>query len=421
MVLMQGIVDFPTKGKGLFPFIGEFVYILIKAMYNNGAIGYGAAIICFTIVLKLILLPLDFTNRYFTKKNANFMAKVKPEEDEIRQQYAGDPMRINRERQALYRKHGYRMGGFCFFMAINLFVTLAVFMSVFYSLRAVANENVRLSVRELQGVYYTYLDGYELIDDYEAVVPIFKDEVDGKTFEQAVNEAYANRKVGFLWIKNIWHQDVPWAPAAMTIGEFVSYSNDISKTQLEAINDKIADEDDHLTEIQFKRMQYNALYENLDSKHKRKWNGLLFLIILAGVTSWASAYITMKMNKSKQQATAPKEKVAGYSMRDVKNQTDAKMPQVDPAMVGRIMMFVLPVIMVFFTMSSTAALAIYIITNSTLSTLINFGMKWPVDKLLEYQEKRKKARGDVPTETDRSVINPHAKYFSKRGGKSKQS
>jgi len=87
-------------------------------------------------------------------------------------------------------------------------------------------------------------------------------------------------------------------------------------------------------------------------------------------------------------------------------------------MVGKVMLFVMPAIMVFFTMSSTAALAIYIITNSLIATGTTLGMNWPVDKLLAWEEKRRVARGDTP-ETDTGVINPHAKYFKNKRKPSK--
>jgi len=425
--LLNGIVEFPAGGAGWFPFIGQFVYILISAMHGNGALPYGLAIIFFTIILKLMLLPMDFANRYFTKRNSNFMQKMKPEEDEIRAQYANDPMRINRERQMLYKRHGYKMGGFCLFTIINLFVILAIFMSVFTALRGVATHNVDLSVQNLQAVYKSYEQD-------------IKDEtLDATEFKKDINAVYAQHSVGFLWIKNIWKQDVPWTGAGLTWKEYASSAKIITDDELKncpicagehdtaaklltahdyTTNDAgmkayVADVHDFATPEAYIRHQYDTIYAAMDKSYKRSWNGLLFLIILAGVSSWGTAYITMKMNKTTQAKAAPKEEKFVYSMREVKNKLDPKVPNVDPAMVGKVMMFVLPAIMIFFTMSSTAALAIYIITNSLLSTAITFGMKYPVDKLLAWQDKRKSNRGDTP-KIDESVINPHAKYFKGR-------
>jgi membrane protein insertase Oxa1/YidC/SpoIIIJ len=364
---------------------------------------------------------MDFTNRYFTKKNANFMAKIKPEENELREQYAADPMRLNRERQALYKRHGYKMGGFCLFTLINLVVTLAVFMSVFQSLRAVSTHNVDLTVQNLQGIYKIHET--ELLDET----------IDEAVFRTQVNDTYRDHAVGFLWVKNIWKQDVPWTKSGLSWNEYARRAKVITDEELKASGHETVkafltaqgfqDTPEGLTayvkatygfdtQEEYIRFQYDSINDALDKKHKRGWNGLLFLVIFAGVSSWGTAYITMKMNKTQQKNAPPKEEKAGYSMRDIKNKLDPKVPQIDPAMVGKVMMFVLPAIMIFFTMSQTAALAIYIITNSIISTLITLGTNWPVDKLLDWQDKRKKNKG--PDIIDPDVINPHAKYFKSK-------
>ncbi|MDR0461893.1 MAG: membrane protein insertase YidC [Christensenellaceae bacterium] len=416
--LLQGLVEFPAKGSGWFPFIGKFVYVLAGAMHNHGALNYGLALIFFTIILKLVLFPMDFANKYFTKKNAKFMAKIKPEEDLLKEQYKDDMMKLNQARQALYKKHGYKMGGFCLFTIINLFLTLAIFMSIFTSLRAVATHNVVLAANNLEAVYYQYRDDPDGLGLT----------LESSEFKIALNDAYTKHNTSFLWIKNIWHEDVPWSSGTLTVAEYVNNRKvEITDAELDVANQAIADElgvditalpdENKKSKLEMKIEQYDFIYANLDASHKRNWNGLLILVVLAGVTSWGSSYITARLMKTKKktdESTKPKEAVAVYSMRDAKDQTDPKAPQVDPAVVGKIMMFVLPAIMIFFTMSSTAALAIYIITNSLLSTIIAFGLGWPVDKLLAWQDKHRKARGLDPDETDKSLINPHAKYFKRK-------
>ena len=438
--LLGGIVEFPSRGAGI-AFIGKFVYILIKGLGGGGAVNYGVAIIFFTIILKLILLPLDFINRFFTKRNSNMMTKIKPEEDELREQFGSDMLQFNRARQAIYKKHGYKMSGFCLFSIVNMVVTLMIFISVFSSLRAVATHNVRLQVQDLQAVHQVYTFDTATADTLAFEKALAKKDA-GMSFEQAINVTYNERSIGFLWIKNIWRQDVPWANSALSEGEYVSNSNrEVNQMKIDHFKDLLIQEfhdnrDSELSDSEFDellaefeltleqqtdaqymtaivRFEYRTIYKELDSSHKRKWNGLLILVILAGVSSWGSAYITAKMTKAKNQNKKTKEQIVQYSMRKAKTQTDNPIPQVDPAAVGKIMMFVLPAIMVFFTMSSTAALAIYIITNSLISTGITFGLNWPVDKLLAWEEKRRAERGDLP-DTDTDVINPHAKYFKRR-------
>jgi len=436
--LLAGEVFFPDQGAGI-KFIGKFVYILIGAMYNHGAIGYGVAIIFFTLVLKLMLLPMDFANKYFTKRNAAKMAKFKPEEDILKEQYASDPMQLNRARQELYRKHGYKMGGFCGFMAINLVVTLCVFMSVFLSLRAVADYNVQLTAQKLQGVYLQYEEEFQDPD------------FDDTEFVADINKAYEQHNIGFLWIKNVWHSDVPWSPSGLTFGEYsmytevkTDYTRDLDTIMgFYGVSDepelvayfnetyprkdkkgKLRDPSTNEIVAQYvydvKLTQFNTIEPAIDSSYKRKWNGLLILIALAGATTYLSLYLNAKflgVKKTKGEVKA-QEKKAQYSMRNVKNQADQpKAPTVDPAMMGKVMKIALPIVMVIFTFMNTAALAIYIIANSVFSTVIMLGLNYPADKLVKWQEKRAEKRGTGGPATDTSVINPHAKYFKSKRSK----
>jgi len=395
--LLQGVVDFPAKGGGI-AFIGKAVVSLIKSIYSGGAVSYGVAVILFILILKLILLPLDFANKYFTKRNAAQMAKMKPETDALREQYPNDPMALNRATREVHKKHGYNMGGFCAVTVVNLVVTLCVFLSVFYSLQAIANHNVKLTAQELQSVYQTHKTANTIYLVNTEEEQIFTDQ-----FITDINATYKKRTVGFLWIKNIWHSDTPWTTANLTEAEYIRHGEFASD---------LTSED--------KKQQFNTIWSAVSPSQKRNWNGLLILIILAGVATWVSLYLNGKImntqNKDKQQKQ--KETKAQYSLRNVKNQADKPQnPQIDPAMMTKMMKFILPAIMVIFTMSTTAALAIYIISNSIFSTALTLGLNYPVDKLIKWQDKRAKNRPDTPPEADPAIINPHAKYFKNKRSK----
>ena len=434
--LLNGTVEFPDGGAGFLPFIGKFVFILVSAMYGHGALGYGFAIIFFTILFKLMLSPLDFGNKFFTTRNQRQMQKMKPEEDAIKEQFAGDPMAINRARQELYRKNGYKMGGYCLFMVINLFLTLAIFLSVYSGLRAIADYNIKLTVVEMQGIYRTY-DAEGTWADPENV-----DEATLDAFRAEINATYAKHSVGFLWIKNIWKADTPWTSSALTPNDYLVHFNnwetitdeELANAQAAAINkDKVKTKKDYYhsmsksdRKVIDKRaeavvvVEYGHIYSAIDAKYKRKWNGLLFLIILAGATTWASVYFNAKLTNKKKEAEKPKEAVVQYSMRNAKSQRDGATPNkpaIDPVMANKMMKFILPGVMVLFTLQSTAALAIYIIMSSLMTTGVNLAMIWPVNKLVDWTEARRKRRDSAPPDQT-GIINPHAKYFknTRKGG-----
>jgi len=429
--LILSVVEFPSSGSGFFSFIGRFVYILISAMHGGGALSYGLAVIFFCVILKLMLLPLDFGNRYFTRKNAMQMAKFKPEEEQIKEQYAGDPLAMNRARQELYRKNGYKMGGFCLFTVLNMVVMMIVFISVFQALNAVAAFNVNRQFIALQAIHQEYIDPNT--GDFTATED---NPTEYQEFGERVTELYDGTRVSFLWIANIWRPDTPWSSTTLSFSAF--------RTMVAGTEDSIFHDDviilfyeEHLRVAEFNNEEwseltneqrrevrekylemledvYYTIFHHIDPT-QRNWNGLLLLVALAGVTTYFSAVLNARMmNAAKKNAPDQKEREAQYSMRKVKNQADGPTkPQIDPQMIQKMMKFVLPIVMIVITLNFTAALAIYFITNAAMSTASTAALAWPVDKLLKWQEKRKAEKSGTP-EADTEIINPHAKYFKKK-------
>lgn len=377
MNLIASTIQFPESSPWQFIFNFEWLSKLLFGLLQwvQSFVGeYWLAIILFTLIMRLITLPIDFTNKYFTKKNSLKMAAMKPEEDQLKKQFAGDPMSLNRARQDLYKRHNYSMGGFCLITAVNMIVMLMVFIGVFTALREVSDLNIYYQYTQLQETYVTYKDTDEL--------------------DEKLKETYDNINVGFLWVKNIWRPDT-WGSQVLTYQEFKSAADSLSNKKLpDSI--PIVETPDEET--------YNAIYAPITAE-RQGWNGLLILILLAGATSYLSAVVNSKQMAKKAEEKKVPEAVVSYSMRKAKEQDDpTQMPQIDPAMMGNMMKFVMPVIMVIFTFSYTAALALYITVSSLLMTGFTFAMGIVVDKIIAKQDKAAK-------EQEPTVINPHAKYF----------
>ena len=65
---------------------------------------YGAAILLFTVAVKIIFLPLSV----WQQKNAIKMVKIQPEVNQIKAQYINDSAKAGEEQLALYKRAGYR-------------------------------------------------------------------------------------------------------------------------------------------------------------------------------------------------------------------------------------------------------------------------------------------------------------------------
>ena len=76
----------------IFGYVLNFIYQLV----NN----YGLAMILFTLVIKLLMLPLSIKQQRMLKKNAKMQEKMKV----LQFKYKSDPEKLNQEMMSLYKK-----------------------------------------------------------------------------------------------------------------------------------------------------------------------------------------------------------------------------------------------------------------------------------------------------------------------------
>ena len=124
--------------------------------------GYGLAIILFTLIMRLVLLPLDIKSRKANQK----MQEVQPLLEEIKQKYKNDPDKLNKKTMEIYQKHKINPMGGC----LPMLLQMPIFFAMFAALRTISGE-------------------------------------------QAANAQ------AFLWIKNIW---LPQSPLINSVGESIA-------------------------------------------------------------------------------------------------------------------------------------------------------------------------------------------------------
>lgn len=99
----------------LFGYILNFIYELVQ--------NYGIAIIIFSVLLKLILLPLSIKQQKTMKKTAKIQVKVK----ELQEKYKNDQVKMNQEMMDLYKKENMSPFSGCLSSIIQIFLLLAIF------------------------------------------------------------------------------------------------------------------------------------------------------------------------------------------------------------------------------------------------------------------------------------------------------
>ena len=296
---------------------------------------YGWAIILFTIVLKLILSPIDVLQRKSMKNQMKTQAKLQPQMQKLQQQYGNDKNMLNQKMNELYQRNNVSLKSTCLPMLISLIVTSLVFFNLFGALNSISNSKDSQIFNNVHKAYITAETTVNSAEYLASLTDLSEDEILAKQTEDiksAVLKEYNKQKDkhGFLWVQNVWKKDTTEPP-------FVSYSS--FKKYYEKNVAEIVNEDDF-------RDDYDEIIEILKTEN-RSQNGYFILIILAGVVTFLVQFLSQRsMAKS--------------------NNQNAQSQQTN-----KVMLFVMPLMMLIFASTSNALFTIYIITNSVMSAIIS--------------------------------------------------
>ena len=113
--------------------LGWLMNGIYEVLSKIGLPNVGLAIVVFTIVVYLILTPVQ----YKTQKSSKMMAALNPELQKIQAKYKGrrdqySMQKMQEETQALYARYGVSMTGSCLPMLIQLPLLLSVYQVILY-------------------------------------------------------------------------------------------------------------------------------------------------------------------------------------------------------------------------------------------------------------------------------------------------
>ena len=106
-------------------FANIFGYVL--NFINNFVGNYGLAIILFTVLIKIIMLPLSIKQQRTMKKSAKLQEKMKV----LQFKYKNDPEKLNRDMMDLYKKENMSPFSGC----LSTIVQFILLISIFYMVR----------------------------------------------------------------------------------------------------------------------------------------------------------------------------------------------------------------------------------------------------------------------------------------------
>lgn len=102
----------------IFGYVLNFIYDFVG--------NYGLALIIFTILLKLAMLPMSIKQQKTLKKNAKIQAEVKVLQDK----YSNDPVRLNQEMMDLYKSENMSPFSGCLGSILQMIIILSIFFLV---------------------------------------------------------------------------------------------------------------------------------------------------------------------------------------------------------------------------------------------------------------------------------------------------
>ena len=322
---------------------------------------YAWTIVLFTIVLKLVLSPMDFLQRFFMNRQTRAQAKLQPKLEKLKKQYGQNQNLLYQKQNELMAKSGVNMKASCITMLVYMVLTLTIFITLFNSIRDISAFKIANQYKDLRQTYsitydVDYLKKYLNMTD-ENVEKLYaksgderaeylntseqkKATADGLTLDQVkaygeqikstaqdnVESRYFEIKDSWLWIKNIW------IPDKATTSEIQSYSSYISST-----GDKGVLEED-----------YNNVMGKLQAQEKSV-NGYYILPILVVAITFLSQWISKKLSTPK----------------------DSNGNKIQQPGTGKFLMILMPFMMLLFTLNSSAIFSIYIIVNSIMSTILS--------------------------------------------------
>lgn len=406
-------------------FIGKFLRILIEAV---GSVGI--AVILFTLIIKVIVLPLDIFSRASMKKNSLKMKRLQPQLEKMKKQYGNNKQLYNQKMAEMYKKEGYSMFGAC----LPMIVSLVFFIVVLNAFSAYSRFSVAENYNEVVSSYNcvitkydeTAANAYELTDggynlvylekiaeytpekieelaqaekakEYNKVIESYQTNNQGKTPEEI--ELLAVEAANLKYDETIAYyspQVIETIAKNAAASKYLSDNNDIIVDEaLSVARDTYYGNEDGFLWIKniwisdnpFKKavptqQQFESLtgykidkadYDHIMAKmDKEPVNGYFIMTILCVGVTLVSQLVMNKTQKAQMEA-----QMSGKGM-------------------NKMMMIIMPIMMGVFSLNYSGAFSLYIIISSAYSTLstllINKVVELRFKKKLEMEEAGKYKR-----------------------------
>jgi len=142
--MFQKIVDFLAE---IFNYLYDIVHINMGV--SDKGISYVLAIVIFTLIIRIIILPLNIK----AAKSTQGMQKIQPQVKKLQEKYKSDPQKMNEEVMKLYKENNVSVAGGC----LPSLLPLPVLMALYW---------VFMGIEGLDGVSFLWLNDLGGPDKY---------------------------------------------------------------------------------------------------------------------------------------------------------------------------------------------------------------------------------------------------------------
>ena len=343
------------------PILGDIIdfiallmgYIMQALFFITGGFNIGLCIILFTIIVRLIMMPMTIKQQRFSKLSA----MMQPEIAAIQNKYKGknDTASIQKmqlETKAVYEKYGTSPTGGC----LQMFIQLPIFYGIFAVVR-----DIPYYVPRVKALFEPVISAITGVTNYNQVL-----------IDSGLTTAAYDTEDALLRFLNAFSSE-QWETLK---NAFTSYGNGISDT--------IAQQSEKILHVN------NFFGINLATAPGFKLSLALLIPLLAGLTQWLS----VKLMQSKNPVN-----------NDDENNTAAQSM--------KMMNTMMPVISAVFCVSMPSGLGLYWIMGSVVQCIqqifINKYMdKVDVEKLIaknmDKVNKKRAKKGLTPKKVDTSAV-----------------
>ena len=320
--------------------MNDFLFNIL-AWIRSWVGSWGWAMVVFTVMIRLVLTPLDIKSRVSMRKTTT----LQPQMQALQKKYANDKEKLNQKTAELYKKEHVNPLSSC----LPLLLTWPILIAVFGAMRMAANKELLLQLGQILNNEIPQLERW-------------------------------------LWIKNLWMPDSIFAAAMPDVrtlqqipaDQWLSWFN-----TLDANNLPVLIKDMGLTAESFAQanlgktladiveaMQQNAAYVEAVAV-KPGWTFNLLITQLSLVNEYNGLMLLPILSAVSQLAMT---KIMGNSQ-----PTD---PSAPGASTGKFMQYFFPIFSLIICFSYSAAFALYWVAGN----LVSMGQTYAINKFLDKRE-----------------------------------